>query len=339
METRPALADWASVDSSWGSCLSAYTVGDQPELGTLTPEHAARRWQTVETWTDAYATSESVVQTGRSRTIVGNERLAATWESITPWWNSYTDTGHETARQLAATLAGSTAEWVAADGPFEADPPASDLTRSPVSRGPVQPGTEVEWSRWLAQLLCPSAALVRALFAGQVTQPLEEVTREDRLPRETGGFRRADLVVQQAAQGVSIEIKLDDPNCERTAETAALVEEKYEHREWEHVLLLPARHRKRLERIVTGQSRRQPTVQSKSCDESRDRSKCCAGAMSPAPCSRCSGAARSSTTTRHRTHTCSVRCSNSSCSGSDRVQRSNGWHSRQMSSIRSVPSR
>ncbi|WP_254862258.1 hypothetical protein [Halovivax gelatinilyticus] len=182
--------------------------------------------------------------------VIGSNWLADGWTDLDPWWDEYADIGHETAIELANLLERSTDEWTNSNAPFDTDPLAANLTQTQLSRGPLQPGNEVEWSRWLAQLLYPSKALVSELFEVSVETPPSEVIREDRLSKHAGGFRRPDILVCHADRGISIEVKLDDENYRKTPETAALVEQHYADREWPHTLLLPKRQTGRLESIV-----------------------------------------------------------------------------------------
>jgi hypothetical protein len=211
----------------------------------------AQDWHEIDPWTQTYVESTPATQGAASPQIVGLDRLTESWEELDPWWDVYTETGHETAIQICELLAQSNDAWKHSDGPFETDPLVADLTRERFLRGPLQPSSELKWSRWLAQLLGPSDALVRELFGVPVEQPPNEVARETRLPNQDGGFRRADIMVCHAEHGVSIEVKLHDENYGKTAETAKLVEQHYDQQEWKHVLLIPKRQKRRLDTIVS----------------------------------------------------------------------------------------
>lgn len=106
------------------------------------------------------------------------------------------------------------------------------------------------WSRWLARLLAPSRALASEVFGVEAAQLPAEVIREDHLTKADGSVRRPDILLCYADQGISIEVKLDDENYRKTAETAALVEHHYADREWTHTLLLPRRKFGHLDAIV-----------------------------------------------------------------------------------------
>ncbi|WP_021074871.1 hypothetical protein [Halopenitus persicus] len=178
------------------------------------------------------------------------QQLTDVWDELGPWWDEYAETGYETAVRIADLLEQSNDDWEDSDAPFDADPLAADLTGRSVSRGPLRPDGEVAWSRWLAQLLRPSAALVPELFDVTASQAPSEVVREDQLSKEEGTFRRPDLLVFYADRGISIEVKLGDENYQKTSETAALVERQYGDRHWRHALLLPSRKKERLASIV-----------------------------------------------------------------------------------------
>jgi len=210
-------------------------------------------WSLVDPWWQAYADSIPVVQSADAGRALISGRLADSWGDLDPWWDVYTETGHATAERIAEGLEQSNDGWKDSDAPFDTDPLAADLTRQRLLRGPLQPSKEVQWSRWLAQLLRPSAELVSELFGVEAAEAPSKVTREDRLPKEEEekrGFRRPDVLVFHGDRGVSIEVKLSDENYKKTAETAALVEERHPDREWSHALLLPKVKQNRLESIV-----------------------------------------------------------------------------------------
>lgn len=52
--------------------------------------------------------------------------------------------------------------WVASDAPFDTNPLATDVSEGAAPRGPYQLSNVVAWSRWLAQVLRPSGALIAA---------------------------------------------------------------------------------------------------------------------------------------------------------------------------------
>ena len=242
--------DWVSVDPWWQSYTTNYTIGYDPMIGTLSSKRAAQSWVEISDWTGSYVSSTTIAHPGMSSLITSMEQFAAGWRTIEPWWETYNEPGHETAKQLTAVLEESTAAWNAAAGPFETEPLATDIARGQAHRGPLHPKKEVEWSQWLAQLLRPSGTLIKELFETSIEQAPDEVLREDPASRENGGFRRADLVIRRPEQSISVEVKLDDRNYQKTAETAKLLEQKYKQDDWIHVLLLPERNRRALEETV-----------------------------------------------------------------------------------------
>lgn len=205
-------------------------------------------WDDLDTWWDEYDSTTS------DPTQYDSSPHSYHWGELDLWWKTYTDIGHQTAIDIASVLEQSNTAWEHSQGPFDTDPLAADLTRTRFERGPLQPGDEVDWSRWLAQLLTPSAALVRELFDVSVDHSPTEVRREDRLEKPEEGFRRPDILVYQADRGISIEVKLGDENYGKTAETAALIEKHYDAYNWTHTLLLPKRQQNRLAAVV------EPTV-------------------------------------------------------------------------------
>jgi hypothetical protein len=235
MWTEVTASDWTVVDR-WrtprthnGSCRAVPGSGADSVA-------IAGRWTLLDSWLDSHV---SATPLGRE-VAVGTTSPTASWSELDTWWEAYTETGHATAVAIAERLERSNDAWARSAAPFDTDPLAADLTEDRYPRGPLQPTTEVEWSQWLRTLLSRSGALVADLFAVDVAGPPDAVVREERLPKDDG-FRRADLLVRHAARGVSVEVKLDDTNYEKTAETAALVERHHDDRTWTHTLLLPAR--------------------------------------------------------------------------------------------------
>lgn len=243
-------SDWASVDPWWQLYTTDYTVGYDPTIGTLSSERAVQTWDEIADWNREYVSLTTIAHRGMSPSVANTEQFAAAWRTIDPWWGVYSKAGNEIAKKLTAVLEQSTAAWNAAPGPFETDPLATDLARTQTHRGPLHPEKEVEWSQWLAQLLRPSGTLMKELFETSIEQAPDEVLREDPASREDGGFRRADLVIRRPEQSISIEVKLDDRNYRKTAETAKLLERKYEQDDWIHVLLLPEQNRRPLAETV-----------------------------------------------------------------------------------------
>jgi hypothetical protein len=215
-------------------------------------------WVGLDPWWRAYADTSPHVRAPATTQALAGELLADSWDELDPWWNVYTETGHETAVEIADLLQQSNEAWRQSAAPFDTDPLASPLTPD---RGPFLPSIEERWSNWLAKLLRSSTALVTELFHVDVERAPDEVVREDQLSKEEGGFRRPDVLVFHAELGISIEVKLDDENYEKTAETAVLVERHYGDYEWTHALLLPKWKEKRLKTIVT------PPVESQCSDQ------------------------------------------------------------------------
>ncbi len=207
-------------------------------------------WTDVDSWWYTSARRFGPTADAASSQVFPETHPPDVWAGLDDWWASYAETGTDAAVQLGEVLAQSNARWAASDAPFDTDPLATDVSDRPAQRGPYHPSNEVAWSRWLAQLLRPSGVLIAALFDIPVEGPPDEVDREVRLSNPDGGTRRADLLIRHGDYGISIEVKLDDENYGKTAETAALVEHHYPDRAWTHVLLLPEQKRDRLDTIV-----------------------------------------------------------------------------------------
>lgn len=255
MRTDVESGDWTDIDPWWSAHTQAWPI--RSKSASVRLENSSRgadywvdldRWWRVSTETSPIARQSDPVWT------VAPGHFTDSWEELDFWWDAYTDTGHETAVEIAQMLSLSNEKWKQSASPFDTDPLASVLTRD---QGPLLPSNEEGWSDWLANLLRRSGALVTELFDLEVTQAPSAVVREDRLLKDSGGFRRPDILIFHGDQGISIEVKLNDENYGKTAETALLVERHYDKFEWTHVILLPEWKRERLEAIV------EPSVESR----------------------------------------------------------------------------
>lgn len=245
-------SDWREIDPWWQTYARPQSVARLPDGARVVDiDRLTRCWDGLEPWWREYTESSPVEMEPSLGGEIRSDRMVDSWKDLDPWWDLYAEMGHETAIALSELLERSTVEWSNSNALFDTDPLAADLTGNRLSRGPPQPSNEVEWSRWLAQLLRPSKALVSELFDVAVESSPTEVIREDRLSKQAGGFRRPDILVCHANCGISIEVKLDDENYRKTPETAELVEQHYDDRKWVHTLLLPKRQTGRLESIVT----------------------------------------------------------------------------------------
>ncbi|WP_241987261.1 hypothetical protein [Halorubrum sp. SD690R] len=251
MSEEVELSDWAHLDPWWSASTQTNPAGQDPDvLRVLDKEWMTDLWDEVDSWWEAYTDISPFVRGEASGRVLSIEQQTDLWDELDPWWDIYTEVGHNKAKQIAELLDKSNNEWAQSPGPFDTDPLAADLSGRQVSRGPVQPNGEVEWSRWLAQLLRPSAALVTELFGVVVSKAPSGVVREEQLSKEGGTFRRPDILVLHSKRGISIEVKLGDENYRKTSETAALVERHYADRQWTHTLLLPSRKQERLAATV-----------------------------------------------------------------------------------------
>lgn len=207
-------------------------------------------WLSIDPWWSVYTQGWPAVRDPHSVGVLDRAGLDDCWKELDPWWDVYSEVGHETAVEVAGLLNQSNEAWRTSECPFDTDPLAADLTLDRFQHGPLQPGGEVSWSRWLGRLLAPAPALIADLFGVEVSQPPERVVRENQLSKEGGSFRRPDVLVFLGDIGVSIEVKIDDENYRKTAETARLIEQHYPDYEWIHTLLLPKSKLGRLRSIV-----------------------------------------------------------------------------------------
>lgn len=251
MNTDVEPNHWTCLDRWWDAYARTSSIArNSVSARVLDVERLSDRWDELDPWLQARAESSLLARDSASTRVFGRERPSDCWDELDPWWDAYAETGYETAVAISDLLERANEEWKHSEAPFDADPLAADLTGERFPRGPIQPSVEVSWSKWLAQLLRPSAALTTELFDVPVDRAPSEVVREDQLSKRDGSFRRPDVLLFHADRGVSIEVKLDDENYEKTAETARLVERHYDDREWSHVLLLPEGKTTRLDALV-----------------------------------------------------------------------------------------
>jgi len=246
VETDPD--DWTALDSWWSAHARAWPATRHADsVHTLDPARVADCWSELDPWWRAYADSAPLVHGTASSRALRSEQLADSWPALDSWWDAYTEIGHETAVAIAELLKQSNEAWRQSAAPFDTDPLAAAVTQG---EGPLLPSNEEGWSDWLAKVLRPSAALVDELFDVAVDDDPDAIIREDQLSKDDGGFRRPDLLLFHADQGISIEVKLGDEHYVKTEETARLAQREYNDYEWHHTLLLPSRKTERLSEIV-----------------------------------------------------------------------------------------
>lgn len=251
MDRDVRAADWVELDPWWDTgTQSHHLVLQFDDARVVERDRVGDWWTDVESWWHSSARQSGSTADAASSQVFPETQPPNPWAYLDDWWASYAETGTDAAVRLAAVLGRSNRIWAASDAPFDTDPLATDVSDGAAPRGPYRPSNEVAWSRWLAQLLRPGGALIAALFDVPVTGPPDEVIREARLSNPDGGTRRPDLLICYGDYGISIEVKLDDENYGKTAETAALIEHHHPDRAWTHVLLLPERKRDRLDAIV-----------------------------------------------------------------------------------------
>lgn len=252
MTTEVTPNDWASIDTWWDPYENPTLIAtslDSAQVGQT--DQFQDYWNHLDEWHGSLDEKTPVAHDCIASGGIGETKLADSWSDLDPWWREYITTGHETTEHIADMLVQSNEAWKNGPGPFDSDPLHADVTGKYDERGPLRPTGEVAWSRWLARLLQPSQAFVSELFDVSVNEPPQEVIRENRLETENDdvAYRRPDILLCHPEQGISIEVKLDDPNYSKTAETAKLVEQQYDGK-WTHTLLLPQRHASRLDATV-----------------------------------------------------------------------------------------
>lgn len=158
-------SDWREIDPWWQTYARPQSVARLPDGARVVDiDRLTRCWDGLEPWWREYTESSPVEMEPSLGGEISSDRMVDSWKDLDPWWDVYAEMGHETAIALSELLERSTVEWSNSNALFDTDPLAADLTGNRLSRGPPQPSNEVEWSRWLAQLLRPSKALVSELF-------------------------------------------------------------------------------------------------------------------------------------------------------------------------------
>ncbi|WP_241430971.1 hypothetical protein [Halorubrum kocurii] len=245
-------SDWARLDPWFEAYLgSGSGAGTQRSDRERVLREPGQEWEAIDSVAQAGLNSKSTLFCSPPLQVTNQDQLTEWWTELDTWWDTFSKAGHQNAIEIADLLEQSNESWATSAAPFETDPLAADITGTRTLRGPVRPSGELDWSQWLAQLLEPSAALVRELFGVPSDEPPNKVLREARLPKEDGGRRRADILVRHPDYGVSIEVKLGDENYRKTPETARLIERHYDDVRWDHILLLPKRQRGRLNAVVS----------------------------------------------------------------------------------------
>lgn len=119
---------------------------------------------------------------------------------------------------------------------FGGDPARRDWTRF----RPLRVTREEDWSDWLAHLIecSTSGRFLESLVGLRVPDATRvRAEREDVLADVA---RRADVVVLAGASGVTIEVKIEDDDYEKTWETADGIHRKYPQVErWSDFILMP----------------------------------------------------------------------------------------------------
>lgn len=176
------------------------------------------------------------------------------WTDIDPWWEQVSRERTADLEALADILEELDARWAASSSVFETDPLSTEWDPSGPQGGPLRTNQEENWSQWLAHLLhsAPERFYSTFLEPSSPASPTQ-VRCEVGYGSDSEHDRRADIVVEFPKRGVSIEVKIDDVGYSKTAETAALIENRAPSLAWSHYLLLPRYKRQRLASIMGDQ--------------------------------------------------------------------------------------
>lgn len=176
------------------------------------------------------------------------------WSDIDPWWQQVSRGRTDDLEKIDELLEALDARWAASRCVFDTDPLAADWDGSGPQSGPLRTNQEENWSQWLAHLLDTAPEQFYALLLDE--SPSDAPTRvrcEVGYGSDSEHDRRADIIVEFPDHGVSIEVKIDDEGYSKTAETAALIENRAPSLAWSHFLLLPRYKRERLASIMGDQ--------------------------------------------------------------------------------------
>lgn len=232
--------DWAKVDGWWESHVnsdqSILTDSGNPVLDTRWLD---RQWTSIDDWWTSYVSADRPALVDNTATTLDDRLLDGNWADLDDWWWTYSDARQEDVEELLAALDMADRMWATGPSQFDTDPLSADWQTAQGSTGPIRLGQEEDWSYALAELL-RSGVLITELFdiAHERGTP-DSVETEAHLPGDSETTRYEDILINYPGGGISIEVKIDDTNLQKTVEAAALVE-RHHSGDWTHVLLLPA---------------------------------------------------------------------------------------------------
>lgn len=213
-----------SLDSDWGTDL----------------------WEEIDPWWDSHIDTLSAGLGSPSSHNLDRSVWTKEWEKIDPWWDAFADNQRQQIAKLRGLFNQINEEWAGSPSRFNRDPLTTDWTGGRRSHGPLRINHEEDWSHWLAYLLrASSGEFTRRLLSDEFETAPQSVRREVRFNNPDGTSRQIDILVEYEDSGLSIEVKRNDTNYEKTPETAALIDEQKQGK-WTHLLLIPKHRSSRL---------------------------------------------------------------------------------------------
>lgn len=173
------------------------------------------------------------------------------WTAIDPWWEQVSRHRTGDLEALETLLDELDGRWAASSCVFDTDPLSTEWDSGGPHGGPLRTNQEENWSQWLAHLVQSAPEpFYSTFFENTPSASPTQVRCEVGYGSDSEHDRRADIVVEFPEQGVSIEVKIDDEGYSKTAETAALIENRAPSLAWSHYLLLPSYKRGRLASLM-----------------------------------------------------------------------------------------
>jgi hypothetical protein len=233
-----AASDWSTLDSWWESRPENAFMLSVPERQRLN-RPTGQEWPEVGAWWEAAHEADPAPWVDAASSAVSETRDSGLWTGIDDWWRIYARTQHDRHVKLVDAIAASNETWANSPSRFNRDPLATDWAPSEQSWRPLGVSREERWSDWVAHLIqLSTGAFVERLLRDHLEGTLGHVDRETRVTDTNAGYRQVDVLIVDDSGGVSIEIKLNDTNYEKTLDAARLVEQNYGG-DWTHLLLVP----------------------------------------------------------------------------------------------------
>lgn len=233
--------DWAKLDGWWES----HADPDRVMLNDVDSLVLDTRWvdgqlTSIDGWWTSYVSTGRSALVDDTPIVLDDRALDEGWAELDVWWRTYSEAQQEDIEELLAALDVADERWAAGPSQFDTDPLSADWQTPLGSTGPIRLGREEDWSYGLAHLFrSGSGVLIDELFSTAHEGTPVSVETEAHLLGGSETTRYEDILINYQGSGISIEVKIDDTNLEKTVETAALVE-RHHSGDWTHVLLLPA---------------------------------------------------------------------------------------------------